>query len=406
MYPMLRPFAIAILIFLAFASCVTSQAADTTGVICGTVTDAETGEPLPNVAVQILEAYLGALTRPDGGYTIEDVPCGSYQLHVRLVDYEIGTLDGVHVTSGDTTTANFQLNWNTGEEYLRALESVRAIDRWLTEGDSSRQLDLSQHLKVSGESVDTLANPGLLLALYGDYLEDVKEREERYRAVFLIGCLEADREWADECATVYTRPRGHGGWGLSVRVDTVTGLPFTYGNSFHPYMGWAHGHNARLETLLDLHGIPSYNRKQWLPEILDPEAYFESRAENETALPIGFGPPGLISPDGVFEIWCESAEDTLGDDIREWPYFFVRSDCSVKTGWGFLGSCDSTIDISLFWGPQGSDVAAIHHVQPKSYEEDDGTVVRTSDIFYGILDLRTARWLSVVDSFQIHYPDE
>jgi outer membrane receptor protein involved in Fe transport len=79
--------------------------AGTTGKISGTVTNEETGEPLPGVAVSIAGTKMGALTDENGEYFILNVPVGTYTLKASLIGFapvEVVNLD----ISVDLTTYN------------------------------------------------------------------------------------------------------------------------------------------------------------------------------------------------------------------------------------------------------------------------------------------------------------
>ncbi|OGC95982.1 MAG: hypothetical protein A2W25_09570 [candidate division Zixibacteria bacterium RBG_16_53_22] len=70
------------ILILAFFS--NSYAAELTG----TVTDSKTGMPLPGANVFIEKTKLGAASGPDGGFSIDNVPPGEYEIKVHLMGYE------------------------------------------------------------------------------------------------------------------------------------------------------------------------------------------------------------------------------------------------------------------------------------------------------------------------------
>ncbi|HKJ66974.1 MAG TPA: TonB-dependent receptor, partial [bacterium] len=81
----------------------------TTGKIAGTVTDAETNEPLPGVNVILEGTQQGAATDEEGFYTILNVEPGSYSVTASMIGYQQITKTGVEVTLNHTSTVNFQL---------------------------------------------------------------------------------------------------------------------------------------------------------------------------------------------------------------------------------------------------------------------------------------------------------
>ena len=83
--------------------------AGTTGKITGTVTDAETREPLPGAVITILGNSMGANTDIDGRYTIINVPVGTYTVQAKMMGYETQNITDIKVTKDMTTTVNFKL---------------------------------------------------------------------------------------------------------------------------------------------------------------------------------------------------------------------------------------------------------------------------------------------------------
>ncbi|UCD93979.1 MAG: TonB-dependent receptor [Candidatus Zixiibacteriota bacterium] len=79
--------------------------AGTTGKISGTVTNEETGEPLPGVAVSIVGTKMGALTDENGEYFILNVPVGTYTLKASLIGF--APVEVVNLSASiDLTTYN------------------------------------------------------------------------------------------------------------------------------------------------------------------------------------------------------------------------------------------------------------------------------------------------------------
>jgi len=84
------------------------------GTITGTVTEAETDNPLPGATVQIPDVGTGAATDSDGQYRIAGVPAGEQTLRVTFVGYQAQERT-VDVPSGGTVRANFQLRTTEAE---------------------------------------------------------------------------------------------------------------------------------------------------------------------------------------------------------------------------------------------------------------------------------------------------
>lgn len=77
------------------------------GVLCGTVRDDLTSQPVARAGIFLRTpagAYTGiyGATDPEGKFCIGSVPAGTYDVEVRVDDYQVGYLRGVEVT--DKTT--------------------------------------------------------------------------------------------------------------------------------------------------------------------------------------------------------------------------------------------------------------------------------------------------------------
>ncbi len=79
-----------------------------TGRITGTVTSAESGQPLVGTTVTVVGTRLGAVTRAGGNYVITGVTPGSVQVRATMIGYAPVT-QTVAVTAGGVATASFRL---------------------------------------------------------------------------------------------------------------------------------------------------------------------------------------------------------------------------------------------------------------------------------------------------------
>ncbi len=103
------------------------------GTVTGTVTEAETGEPLPGATVQIIEEGTGAASDSDGQYRIAGVPAGEQTIRVSFVGYQQQERT-VNVPDGGTVRVNFQLQ--TSEAELEEVV-VTGLARETTKGEAS-----------------------------------------------------------------------------------------------------------------------------------------------------------------------------------------------------------------------------------------------------------------------------
>jgi len=82
--------------------------AQQSGTVRGTVTDAETGDPLPGVNVTIADVQRGAATNVSGQYEITGIPAGTYDVEARFVGFRTATAT-VSVAAGETVTQDFAM---------------------------------------------------------------------------------------------------------------------------------------------------------------------------------------------------------------------------------------------------------------------------------------------------------
>jgi TonB-linked SusC/RagA family outer membrane protein len=78
------------------------------GRITGAVTSAESGEPIQGATITVLGTRQGAITNPQGRYTVTIAP-GLYKVRVNMIGFGPIVMDSVPVTAGSSATANFQL---------------------------------------------------------------------------------------------------------------------------------------------------------------------------------------------------------------------------------------------------------------------------------------------------------
>ena len=97
---------LALVFLLAFGA--SPAMAQGTGQVAGQVTDANTGEPLDGAQVVVTGTQIGGLTDADGRFSLRGVSAGEHQVSVRLIGFGRRQRT-ITVQSGQTTTANFQL---------------------------------------------------------------------------------------------------------------------------------------------------------------------------------------------------------------------------------------------------------------------------------------------------------
>ena len=79
-----------------------------TGQVTGTITSAESGQPVPSVQVSIRDTRLGAITNADGRFRILNVPAGSHVLQTASIGYT-ALEQPIVVIADSSITVNFSI---------------------------------------------------------------------------------------------------------------------------------------------------------------------------------------------------------------------------------------------------------------------------------------------------------
>lgn len=109
-----------ILALILFTGGVSLVEAQTTGKIAGTVTDKETGDPLPGVNIILEGTSLGAAADENGHYFILNVPPGTYDLRAQMIGYETVRVTDIRVSVNLTSNIPIEMSQTaiTGEEVV------------------------------------------------------------------------------------------------------------------------------------------------------------------------------------------------------------------------------------------------------------------------------------------------
>ncbi len=99
-----------LLLTLILAVTVPGLAFAQTGTLQGTVTDAETGDPLPGATVFLPSTQAGTSTNIDGEYSIE-APAGEIDVRFTYVGFET-RIERVTIQAGQTVTLDVELNFD------------------------------------------------------------------------------------------------------------------------------------------------------------------------------------------------------------------------------------------------------------------------------------------------------
>ena len=78
------------------------------GIISGTVTDVNTGEPISNVSLTLSPSGKTSVTGSDGNFEFIDLEATQYKIQARHADYKTDTKT-VNVLAGQTVRGDMQL---------------------------------------------------------------------------------------------------------------------------------------------------------------------------------------------------------------------------------------------------------------------------------------------------------
>jgi TonB-dependent SusC/RagA subfamily outer membrane receptor len=155
----------ALLLVLALACPVLLVAQTPIGTISGRVTDASLGRGLPDAQVTINGTRLGAVTGPNGEYTLTGVPTGQRTITVRRIGYQ-PVSQTVQVLPGATATADVALGVSainlsevvvtgtgTATEKRKVGTSIATVDSALISRSQAVTVDQAMQGKIPGAQI-------------------------------------------------------------------------------------------------------------------------------------------------------------------------------------------------------------------------------------------------------------
>jgi hypothetical protein len=126
------------LAWLATATPLAGQGADSTGTLRGRITDAATGAPIVGATVRVAGTPIGGITGDDGRYVVRRLPVGTVTIEIRLIGYAIETRQ-VTARPSTTTTLDVALRSVAAElQAVRVVSRTPDAERFLTSPDIGR----------------------------------------------------------------------------------------------------------------------------------------------------------------------------------------------------------------------------------------------------------------------------
>lgn len=126
--------------------------AGTNGSLVGTVKDKTTKKGIPGVQIKVIGTTRGGVTKPDGRYTIANIPAGTYTVSIKSVAHKEKTIE-VRIQADKETEENITL-----EDKTITTTAVEKTVRRITDADKPADAnDVGIKRGVSGESVQRSA---------------------------------------------------------------------------------------------------------------------------------------------------------------------------------------------------------------------------------------------------------
>jgi outer membrane receptor protein involved in Fe transport len=124
----IKPYTLALIAGLVVAVLAPERAA-AQGKIAGTVTDAETGDPLIGVNVRVEDTQRGTATNANGDYAVVNIRPGTYTVKFSYVGFGTKLVEGVQVATGRTSRVNVEMSTKAVEGKQVTVQAERPLVR-------------------------------------------------------------------------------------------------------------------------------------------------------------------------------------------------------------------------------------------------------------------------------------
>lgn len=188
------------------------------GKLAGTVTDADTGEPLPGVNVVLQGTQRGAATNPDGQYSIIGITPGNYTVRFSLVGYSTKLLRDVRIVSNRTRTLDVELN----EEVIEGEEVVVQAERPVVQADQTASRTLFTSEEIQQLPVVNLED---VVSNTAKSYEGFVRGSRRFSTKTVVEGIDVSDEFA-EASSINARYNTRPGYASTIRTDQVKDTQF------------------------------------------------------------------------------------------------------------------------------------------------------------------------------------
>lgn len=228
----------------------------------GNVTDADTGEPLPSTSITLLKSadILGASSSESGGYFLEKLPVGRYQIQASHIGYETLTIAEVLVEAGRETVLNIQLREQPNQ--LQEVVVKAPSNTQSTAPINRLTFSVEEQFRFPGTNFDparlAMAYPGVVGNNDGTNVISVRGNSPNALQWRLEGVEIVNPNHTANAGTFGDRPTGSGG-GVNILSAQLLGtstmytgaFPAQYGNSLGGIMDmyFRKGNDQRHELI-------------------------------------------------------------------------------------------------------------------------------------------------------------
>jgi hypothetical protein len=152
------------------------------GKIAGKITDEETKEPLIGANIFLEGTSIGVSTDADGGFTILNVPAGTYDIRASYIGYQTKTFTGVKVVGGITRNLDIILsNASVEVQSVTILAERPLIEKSATNAVRTQVSEELANLPVRGVQGYFSLQPGVVVQNGTVYMRGSRNEETGYQ---------------------------------------------------------------------------------------------------------------------------------------------------------------------------------------------------------------------------------